>query len=76
MKVSKHNTFQLIEDEKDDILDFATFLEYIIPKEFSKDNVVVNLTKYESLTLTEILFFLNVSNTQRAKKKSFILISE
>jgi len=76
MKVSKHKTFQLIEDEKDDILDFATFLEYIIPKEFSKDNVVVNLTKYESLTLTEILFFLNVSNTQRAKKKSFILISE
>lgn len=76
MKVSKHKTFQLIEDEKDDILDFATFLEYIIPKKFSEDNVVIDLTKYKSLTLPEVLFFLKVSNTQRAKKKSFILISE
>ncbi|PKP26324.1 MAG: ribonuclease Z [Bacteroidetes bacterium HGW-Bacteroidetes-2] len=76
MKVSKHKTFQLIEDEKDDILEFATFLEYIIAKEFSKENVVINLAKYANLTLPELLFFLKVSNTQRAKKKSFVIIND
>ncbi|MCR9183201.1 MAG: ribonuclease Z [Flavobacteriaceae bacterium] len=76
MKVSKHNTFYCIEDEKDDIQDFGAFLEYIIPKEFAKDNVVVDLLKYNKLTLPELLNFLIVSNKHRAKKKSFVIINE
>ncbi|MBA3986135.1 MAG: ribonuclease Z [Flavobacteriales bacterium] len=76
MKVSKHKAFQCIADEKEDILDFATFLEYIIPKEFSKDNVVVDLMKYTSMTLPELLFFLKVSNAHRAKKNSLVIIND
>lgn len=76
MKVSKHKTFQLIEDEKDDISDFGTFLEYIIPKEFANENVVVDLLKYDAMTLPELLSFLIVSNKHRARKKSFVIVND
>ncbi len=76
MKVSKHKTFQLIEDEKDDISDFGAFLEYIIPKEFADENVVVDLMKYDTMTLPELLSFLIVSNKHRARKKSFVIIND
>lgn len=76
MKVSKHKTFQLIEDEKDDVSDFGTFLEYIIPKEFAGENVVVDLLKYDAMTLPELLNFLIVSNKHRARKKSFVIVND
>ncbi len=76
MKVSKHDTFQLIEDEKDKIQEFGSFLEYIIPKEFASDNVVIDLLKYNQLTLPELLNFLIVSNKHRAQKKSFVIIND
>lgn len=75
MKVSKHKTFQLIEDEKDNIAEFGSFLEYIIPKEFTEDNVVVDLLKYHQLTLPQLLNFLTVSNAHRAGQKSFVIIN-
>lgn len=76
MIVSNHNTFQHIEDEKDNIKEFGTFLEYIIPKEFSEENLVVNLLKYNPLTLPELLNFLVVSNKHRATKKSFVIVND
>lgn len=76
MKVSKHKTFHLIEDEKDNVAEFGSFLEYIIPKEFSEDNIVVDLLKYNQLTLPELLNFLIVSNKHRATKKSFVIIND
>lgn len=76
MKVSKHDTFQLIEDEKDNIAEFGSFLEYIIPKEFTEDNVVVDLLKYNQLTLPQLLNFLTVSKSHRAGQKSFVLIND
>lgn len=76
MIVSNHNTFQHIEDEKDNIKEFGAFLEYIIPKEFSEENLVVNLLKYNPLTLPELLNFLVVSNKHRATKKSFVIVND
>ncbi len=76
MKISKHDTYQVIEDEKDNVAEFGTFLEYIIPKEFSGVNVVIDLTKYSPLTLPELLSFLIVSNKHRATKKSFVIVND
>lgn len=75
MKVSKHNAFQLIEDEKDNVAEFGSFLEYIIPKEFADENVVIDLLKYDQLTLPQLLSFLIASNAHRANKKSFVIIN-
>ncbi|WP_339611454.1 ribonuclease Z, partial [uncultured Planktosalinus sp.] len=58
------------------VAEFGTFLEYIIPKEFKNDNVVVDLLKYNQLSLPELLNFLIVSNKHRANKKSFVIINE
>lgn len=76
MIVYKNDTFQLIEDEKDNVAEFGTFLEYIIPKEFADENVVINLLKYNPLSLPELLSFLIVSNKHRATKKSFIIVND
>ncbi|GGD98065.1 ribonuclease Z [Planktosalinus lacus] len=76
MKVNKHKNFQLIEDEKDNVAEFGAFLEYIIPKEFSSENVVIDLLKYNQMTLPELLNFLIVSNKHRATKKSFVIIND
>lgn len=76
MIVHKHKTFQVLEDEKDDVQDFASFLEYLIPKEFSKQNVVVNLLKYNQLSLPQLLQFLKISNKHRFKNLSFVLIAK
>lgn len=76
MKVNKHKNFQLIEDEKNNVAEFGTFLEYIIPKEFSGENIVIDLLKYNQMTLPELLNFLIVSNKHRATKKSFVIIND
>lgn len=76
MKISQHTNFHLLEDEKDNIQKFGSFLEYIIPKEFSNKNVVVNLLKYNQLTLPELLVFLKTSNKHRSQNKSFLIIND
>ncbi len=75
MKVTKHDNYLILEDEKDLPEAFALFLEYIIPKEFNHDNLVIDLVKYNFLTLPELLSFLNLSNLHRSKKKSFVIIN-
>lgn len=65
----------ILEDERSDIKKFAAYLERIVPSEFDGRNVVVNLQKYKELELDDLLLFLNVSNSHRAKKNSFILVN-
>lgn len=74
MKSKEFKNFVLLEDEKDDVREFASFLEYIVPKEFSENNIVVDLLKYNKMTLEELLEFLKISNKHRRNKKSFVLI--
>lgn len=76
MKVSKQKNYIILEDEKDDVNDFASFLGHIIPKEFSSENIVIDLLKYDNLTLEQLLGFLFISNKQRKKKKSFVIVNK
>ncbi len=75
MKISKHDNFVILEDDRNDVKDFASFLEYIIPKKNEGQNVVLDLLKYETLTLEQLLLFLNVSNNHRANNLSFVIVN-
>ena len=66
----------IIADEQDDISDFASFLEYQIPKKFKGQNVVVDLLKYDKMELEHLLQFLKVSNLHRKTKHSFVLVNK
>ncbi|WP_415374765.1 ribonuclease Z [Patiriisocius sp. Uisw_017] len=75
MQIKNSDTFVTLKDEYDDIKDFASFLESQIPNKFKDQNVIVDLMKYENLTLEDLLLFIKVSNTHRKNKQSFILVN-
>lgn len=76
MKIKNHDNFVVLEDEQDDIADFASFLEYQIPNKYKGQNVIVNLLSYDSMTLQDLLLFLKTSNLHRKTKQSFVLVND
>ncbi|MAP79508.1 MAG: ribonuclease Z [Aequorivita sp.] len=75
MKIENHPNFVILEDEKDDIIDFASFIETQIPTKYKGQNVVLNLLKYDSLELPQLLEFLKTSNLHRKTKQSFVIVN-
>lgn len=75
MKIREHDNFVVLEDDRNDVEDFASFLEYIIPKKNAGQNVVVDILKYEDLTLVQLLLFLKASNDHRETNQSFVLVN-
>lgn len=76
MKINNHPDYVVLEDEKNDISSFATFIESQIPSKYKGQNVVLNLLKYGSLELNELLLFLKVSNLHRKTKNSFVIVND
>lgn len=76
MIVTKKDTYTILADEEDGIKSFASFLEFIIPKAYEAENLVIDLLKYDKLQLEDLLLFLNISNMQRASKRSFVIVNK
>ncbi|MEM0516963.1 MULTISPECIES: ribonuclease Z [Aequorivita] len=76
MKIDNHPNYVVLEDEKDDIVDFASFIESQIPTKYKGQNVVLNLLKYNSLELVQLLRFLKTSNLHRKTKHSFVIVND
>lgn len=76
MKIENHTNFVVLEDEKDGIMDFASFIENQIPSKYKGQNVVLNLLKYNSLDLPQLLLFLKTSNLHRKTKQSFVIVND
>ncbi len=75
MKVINKEGYKIFEDEKNDVSEFAGFLENIHSR-FNDKNVVVDLLKYGELKLEELLKFLELSNRHRKGKKSFVIAND
>lgn len=76
MKIDKFNNYVLLGDERDDVSEFAGYLEYIIPKHYEKNNLVIDLLKYDKLELQQLLLFLKLSTYHRSTKHSFVLVND
>lgn len=76
MKIENHPDYVVLEDEKNDISSFASFIESQVPSKYKGQNVVLNLLKYDSLELLELLMFLKVSNLHRKTKHSFVIVND
>lgn len=76
MKIENHPNFVVLEDEKDDISDFASFIDSQVPKKYKGQNVVLNLLKYDSLELPQLLLFLETSTVHRRTKQSFVIVND
>lgn len=75
MNITKQNTFWILEDEKNDVKDFASYLEGCIPKKYNNQHLAINLLKYNKLILKELLLFLPISNQHRANNHSFVIVN-
>lgn len=76
MKVTTHDAFTVLEDERDDVVDFAKYLEHIVPLKYENLNLVIDLLKYENLKLEQLVQFIKLSNYQRGGKKSFVFVNK
>lgn len=75
MLLTKKDTYYILGDERDDVKDFASFIDYK-RAHFEDKNLVIDLMKYGELTLEELLQFLKPSNTHRASKHSFVIVND
>lgn len=66
--------YVLITDEHDDIRGFASFLANIFDQ-FSAQNVIIDLLKYDQAQLSDLLAYLELSNAHRASKHSFVIVN-
>lgn len=73
MKVEEKGHTVTVKDTKENL---HTFLEKVTADYNSlKDkNIILDLTQHGSLTLNELLIFLQLSNRHRKSKKSFVLV--
>jgi len=76
MKVTAKATYTILEDERDDVIDFANYLERIVPDKYEDLNLVIDLLQYEKLTLDQLIHFIKLSNYQRGGKKSFVFVNK
>ena len=76
MKIENHPNFVVLEDEKDDIVDFASFIQSQVPSKYKGQNVVLNLLKYQTMELPHLLQFLKTSTLHRKTKHSFVIVND
>ena len=76
MKTSKHESYVVISDQRDDVVKFAHYLERIVPLKYPENNLVIDLLKYKQLNLAQLLLFLKLSNYHRETKYSFVIVNE
>lgn len=75
MKVIEKDNYKIVRDRKEDVSDFALHLEKNHDK-FKEDNVVIDILKYGTLSLEELLGFLKLSNAHRKGRHSFVIVND
>ncbi|MCB0447500.1 MAG: ribonuclease Z [Gelidibacter sp.] len=75
MIFDKDGTTTIIIQEKSTIVELVKKLQATYPK-FKNDNVIVNLSVMNKVTLQDIIEFLEISNTHRRAKHSFVIVTD
>lgn len=75
MIFDKDGTTTIIIQEKSTIVELVKKLQATYPK-FKNDNVIVNLSVMNKVTLQDIIEFLEISNMHRHAKHSFVIVTD
>lgn len=75
MKTTKKENYLILEDEKNNVKNFASYI-YKRLNNFKNKNLVIDISKYGKLTLKELLEFLSVSDKHRSKKNTFVIVND
>lgn len=75
MIVENEGTITSISQEKTSMTSFLNELKEMYPK-LKHNHIIVNLFPLNRVTVEDILQFLDISNTHRTSKKSFVLVTD
>ncbi|WOD43046.1 ribonuclease Z [Hwangdonia lutea] len=75
MILDQHENTAIITQEKATIVELVKKIQALYPK-FKTHNIIVCLTTLSKISLSEIVEFLQLSNTHRASKLSFVIVSD
>jgi hypothetical protein len=75
MIFDKNGNTSIITQEKASIIELVKKID-VLYERFKNDNIIVNLTTLNKVTLSDIVEFLQLSNTHRKAKHSFVIVSE
>jgi hypothetical protein len=75
MIIDQEGTISIITQEKATIVELVKKIQTLYPK-FKNNNIIVALSYLNKLGLQDIVEFLDLSNTHRATKHSFIIVSD
>lgn len=74
MIFDRDGNISIITQERATIVELAKKIK-ILYSRFKNDNIIINLTSLRFLSTREVVEFLQLSNTHRSAKHSFVLVS-
>lgn len=74
MIFDKEGNITIITQEKASVIELVKKLD-VLYERFKHDNVIVNLTSLKPASIADITEFLQISNTHRKTKQSFVIVS-
>lgn len=75
MIFDQNGNTSIITQEKVSVIELVKKLQTLYPK-FKNNNIIVALTSLDALTQSEIVEFLELSNTHKTTKHSFVIVSD
>ena len=74
MILSQDGNISIITQEKATIIELVKKIQALYPK-FKNNNIIVSLTSLKPIMQEDVIEFLELSNTHRATKHSFVIVS-
>ncbi|MDU8887249.1 ribonuclease Z [Yeosuana sp. MJ-SS3] len=75
MIIDNNNNITLVTQEKASIVELVKKLQ-IIYQRYKNDNIIVNLTSLKTLSTSDVIEFLEISNQHRKSKHSFVIVTD
>src|SRR5690554_113143 len=75
MIIDKEENITIVTQQKTSVIELVKKLD-VVYNRYKNDNIIVSLTSLEPISLQEITEFLQLSNTHRKSKQSFVIVSD
>ncbi len=73
MKVEQKDNCTIIKDTQGDLVSFLMKLTHEF-KTFESQNLIIDISAYKNLSVSDLNTFLKLSNQQKKAKKSFVIV--
>ena len=75
MILDQNGTISMITQEKSSIIELVKKIQAIYPK-LKNNNFIITLSSIQKIQTADIIEFLQLSNTHRASKQSFVIVTD